>query len=171
VERLPEWRDLYVMLGGAAAALIGLLFVTVSLHAAALSSPRLTHLRALAAHALVCYLLLVLLSILLLIPFQSAGRLGTEIALLGAVALVWLVRFVTTVARSRDRIGVRRAEWARTIGVSGATAAALLAIGCGIAAGVVGLIDSLPIFAVVLLLTAVLTSWDLLLRIPVNAPP
>ncbi len=168
MEQLSEWHDLYVMLGGAAAGLVGLLFVAVSLHAGALSSARLAHVRALAVHALVTYLLLLLLSVLLLIPFQAAVRLGVEIASLGVLALIWLARLVWTVLRHGDHIGVRRAAWVRTFVVSGATALGLVAIGVGIGRGAAGLLDWVPLAAVVLLLTAVLTSWDLLLRIPVD---
>jgi hypothetical protein len=67
----------------------------------------------------VSYLLLLLLSVLLLIPSQSTRRLGMEIALLGVIALCWLVRFIMAVVRSAEHVGVTRVVWLRTFGISG----------------------------------------------------
>ena len=57
---LAEWHGLNVMLGGGAAALLGLLFVVASPHLDVLASPRHVPLRALALHTLIGYLTLLL---------------------------------------------------------------------------------------------------------------
>ncbi|MGA2791995.1 MAG: hypothetical protein ABSE69_00460 [Roseiarcus sp.] len=169
MESLPEWRQLYGLLGGAVAGLIGLLFVAVSVHAAALSSERLWHVRSLAVHALISYLLLLMLAALLLIPNQSALRLGLEIVALGVIGMVRLARFAFRTLRSSVLIGVSRNDWLRTFAVSAATAFGLVAIGVAVAAAAAAsALDYSPLVAVGLLLTAVFTSWDLLLPIPVG---
>jgi len=169
MESLSEWRQLYGLPGGAAAGLIGLLFVAVSVHAAALSSERLWHVRSLAVHALISYLLLLMLAVLLLIPDQSALRLGVEITALGVTGAIWVARFAFRTMRSGVLIGVSEIDWLRTFAASGATALGLVAIGVAIEAGAAATaLDYSPLVAVGLLLTAVFTSWDLLLRIPVG---
>jgi len=168
MERLPEWHDLYVMLGGAAAALIGLLFVSVSLHATTLSSERLWHVRSLAVHALISYLLLLVLAVLLLIPHQSGLRLGLGIMTLGLIGLGWVARFASRIIRGGALVGVRRNDWLRTFAISVASALGLVVIGIGLGSGATALLDYLPVIAVALLLTAVITSWDLLVKIPIG---
>jgi modulator of FtsH protease len=163
---LVEWRELYVMLGGAAAALVGLLFVAVSLHVDTFVAPRAAPLRALALHTLLGYLLLLLLTICLLIPQQSARRLGLELALLGVVGLGWLPILVTRVVGDGAAWTSAWRAWLRTFLVWGSTMVGLLTVAAALTAGEATALDWLPLVAVALLLGAVLTSWDLLLRVP-----
>jgi hypothetical protein len=163
---LAEWRELYVMLGGAAAALIGLLFVAVSLHVNTFAAESAAPLRALALHTLLGYLSLLLLAICLLIPQQSAGRLGLELALLSIVGLGWLPLFVARVVRHGGAWASARTAWLRTFLAWGLTMVGLIASGTGVAVSGATALDWLPLVAVALLLGAVLTSWDLLLRVP-----
>ncbi|HEY0259401.1 MAG TPA: hypothetical protein VGC18_06065 [Lacisediminihabitans sp.] len=77
------WHDLFVMTGGAAAALAGLIFVAVSLnHEAILEIPALP---ALAARTLSILIGLVLLCLVGLTPGQSRAALGIEVLVIGVV--------------------------------------------------------------------------------------
>jgi len=130
-----------------------------------LSLPKLAHVRALAVHALTSYLVLLFLSGCLLIPTQNSTSLAIELASLGVALGVWLAFLVRIVAKAGDVSGPRRSDWLRTFVTSALTAAALVAAGAAtwLSADVMAW---LPLIAAVLLLTAVFTSWDLLLRIP-----
>jgi hypothetical protein len=84
----PEhWHDLFVMLGGASAALAGLVFVGLSLHARAVATDGLYRRRARNLTAGILYLLVA--SIFVLIPGQGHVALGVELIaggiLLGAL--------------------------------------------------------------------------------------
>jgi hypothetical protein len=165
VESLPAWHDLNLMLGGAAATLVGLLFVAASLHLDILADPGHAHLRTLALHTLLEYLFLLILAVCLLIPDQSELRLGVELMILGAAGLVWLPIFVVRVAGRRAGPGPAGHEWLRTFVAWGGTAAGLTGIGAAVAVGMATALAWLPLIDVALLLGAVLTSWDLLLRV------
>ncbi len=83
------WHDFFVMTGGAAAALAGLIFVAVSLnHEAILEIPALP---ALAARTLAILIGLVLLSMVSLAPGQPVTALGLEITTVGLVVAVVLL--------------------------------------------------------------------------------
>ena len=84
----PEhWHDLFVMLGGASAALAGLVFVGLSLHARTVAGDGLYRRRARNLTAGILYLLVA--SMFVLIPGQGNRALGTELIagglLLGAL--------------------------------------------------------------------------------------
>lgn len=81
------WHDFYVMAGGAAAALTGLVVVALSLHAKAIMAHPLFRDRAFAA--IVALLTQVFLAGAVLVPDQSSLALGLEV---GAVAAFWLAR-------------------------------------------------------------------------------
>ena len=83
---LKDWHDLFVVTGGSAAALTGLIFVGVSLNLTKiLSIPKLPN-RALLS--LLLLLTILVLSILFLIPQQSIFILGTEILAIGIIIYV-----------------------------------------------------------------------------------
>ena len=81
----PErWHDLFVMLGGASAALAGLVFVGLSIHARAVAVDPLYRRRARNLTAGILYLTVA--SILVLMPGQSVRALGVEL-IVGGLAI------------------------------------------------------------------------------------
>jgi MFS-type transporter involved in bile tolerance (Atg22 family) len=95
-----EWDTFAVIVGGSAGALVGLLFVAISIHAGRIAES--ADLRGRAAQTLVIFAALLLIALLLAIPEQSQRVLGVEflvLAVLVAVALILLDRL----ARNADR--------------------------------------------------------------------
>ena len=84
---LAGWHDFYVMTGGAAAALTGLVVVALSLHAKAIMAHPLYRDRAFAA--IIALMTQVFLAGAVLVPDQPAVALGVEI---GICAVFWLGR-------------------------------------------------------------------------------
>ena len=90
---MHEWDTFAVVVGGSAGALVGLLFVAISIHAARMAAS--ADLRGRAAQTLVIFAALLLIALLLVIPEQSQRVLGAEFLLLAALvatALIWLDR-------------------------------------------------------------------------------
>ena len=80
----PErWHDLFVMLGGASAALAGLVFVGLSIHARAVAVDSLYRTRARNLTAGILYLTVA--SLFLLMPGQGRDALGVELIVGGVV--------------------------------------------------------------------------------------
>ena len=88
------WHDFYVMAGGAAAALTGLLFVAMSLHSGAIMRHPLYGGRAVAT--LISLMTILFISGAVLIPGQSALAIGIEV---GVFALYHLISSVIQVRR------------------------------------------------------------------------
>lgn len=154
-----EWNDLFVMAGGAAAALAGLIFVAVSLnHEHVLQNPVLP---AIAAQTLGLLIGLVLLSIVVLTPGQPDGVVGVEVLVVG----VGLLAFVLT-ASLRTRQHDVRPWWTASRVLLGATATlpavaagGLLALGCG------GGRYALSLDAATTLAVAAYYAWILLIEV------
>jgi hypothetical protein len=90
---MHEWDNFAVIVGGSAGALVGLLFVAISIHAGRLAES--ADLRARAGQTLVIFAALLLIALLLAIPEQSQRVLGAEflaLAVLVAVGLLYLDR-------------------------------------------------------------------------------
>lgn len=100
-----HWHDLFVMTGGAAAALAGLIFVAVSLnHEQILKAPVLPPL---AAQTLTLLIGLVLQGALVLTPSQPPAALGVEVLVLGVVILVVVVTSIVRTPSKGSRLSWR----------------------------------------------------------------
>jgi CDP-diglyceride synthetase len=93
------WHEYYVMLGSAAAALAGLVFVGLSIHADAVAVDPLHRLRARNLTAGIIYVTAV--AALMLTPGQGRRALGLEL-IAGGLIIGWL--FATPLRRFHDRI-------------------------------------------------------------------
>jgi modulator of FtsH protease len=93
-------HDAFVVLGTSAAALIGLLFVAVSLHLEEVIRTETVHRR---AHNNTCYLLIILIEALLMLVPQPLAVLGAEIVALNAVGFAILWRFVSAFFFRREQ--------------------------------------------------------------------
>jgi hypothetical protein len=109
---MPGWSDFTVVSGGAAAALMGLLFVAVTLRIDAIS--RAPDLRSRAAQTLTLFAVALVAALLLAVPSQPPQIFGTELmalAVLGGVAMIALdkrakrVPHQDPIARVLDRVG------------------------------------------------------------------
>jgi hypothetical protein len=80
---VSAWHDFFVMLGGASAALAGLVFVGLSIHARAVAADPLYRVRARNLTAGIVYVTVV--SALMLAPEQGRTALGVELVIGGAV--------------------------------------------------------------------------------------
>jgi multisubunit Na+/H+ antiporter MnhF subunit len=94
----PDWSNFFVAAAGGSAALTGLVFVGVSISLERiLKIPKIS---GRAVDALSFLLLVLLVSLVCLVPDQSAHAVGIEILLLSAIATVIILRADITLYRS-----------------------------------------------------------------------
>jgi hypothetical protein len=164
---VQSWHDFYVTAGAAAATLVGLLFVGLSLHIRVVVSHQ--DVRSLARVTLTDFVAVLLIALLLLAP---AGAIGSATTVGMWLILIALVSFALTVRSAVDGFRTRRStairlrvllarfgmSWAGYAGVG--FVGVLLAVqdasnGLSVLFGVV----------VILLVVAVRNTWDLLVTV------
>jgi hypothetical protein len=155
---LDPWHDLFVMAGGASAALAGLLFVAVSLNLEHILKYRA--LPTMAAQSVAILIGLVVACVLGLAP-QAVGVFGIEILVLGAGLLVLLV---TTTIRARTP-GDRRVWLAQRLGLALAGVLPMVVGGASLVAGTGGGLFWILAEIVAGLAVATLNAWVLLIEI------
>jgi len=159
---ISAWHDLYVMLGTASAALIGLLFVAASLHLGdVVSNPGF---RVRAYHITLYLLTLLVEAVVILVP-QPVSFLGAELFVLNLVGLLLpLSTFYTFVYKRPDishRGGVK---------MSGVVALSLAYL-LGMAGGIALIKEShwgmylVTVSYTTLLVAVVLRTWSVMLAI------
>jgi hypothetical protein len=113
---LLGWHDFYLASAGAAAALLGLLFVGVSINLGALTAPERVDLRSRASLAFSNLIYVLVLSLSVLIPGQDAKSLAITCAVLGLLALSRVVLRIVHIIRAWSRVAngirtLRRLTW------------------------------------------------------------
>jgi hypothetical protein len=84
-QSVSDWETFYLLTGTAAATLIGLLFIAVSIHIEIFNRKPYSHLSHFAALTFNCFFYVLLISILFLIPNQTPLGLGIPFFLLGVL--------------------------------------------------------------------------------------
>lgn len=155
-----QWENFAVLVGGASAALTGLLFVAVSLNLTRIASSPL--LREAAVKTLIVLLTPLLLTILITVPGQSARLLGLELVamglLTGAVSLI--VRAPPGTEDERQR-----AQLYRIVPPNLVTTALILAAGLSLIAGGGGGLYWVVPAVVTAFLLGVTNAWLLMVRL------
>lgn len=105
---MQGWRDFYELIGGAAATLLGLLFVSMSLNADIILGPAHQHSRRLAEQAFQNYICVMILSLLAVFREMSLRSFGDSLLLTIAVWTVWVAvrifQAMTIVSAGESRI-------------------------------------------------------------------
>jgi len=102
-EYQPElWRELYVMLGTSAAALIGLLFVVASLHLQEIMNNPVHRIR---ARNMTLHLLALLVEATLILTPQPLVALGIELAVINLLGLQLPLRFIYRAFLKNRKLG------------------------------------------------------------------
>jgi hypothetical protein len=161
-EELVLWHDFNVALVTAAAGLLGLLFVALSIHIRAMTDPRNAELRSVARSIFLGYVVTLGFGFLALMP-QTLWAFGLELVALNVAASIPF----TAAARSGLRAtGVgfdRRVTVLQFIAGFGLFAMAI-AGSIGVAVGVTSALYVVAGIAVVALLWGVFNTWELIFR-------
>ncbi|MBS1703424.1 MAG: hypothetical protein JST12_17305 [Armatimonadetes bacterium] len=88
---LKEWQTFYFTLAGATATLMGLLFVSLSLHANQIHDEENSHFLRLARLTFSNYLMLLTLSLQMLVPMRVRPQLIIPMAAVGVIGLFWTI--------------------------------------------------------------------------------
>ena len=97
---LSEWHEFYALLGTAAAALVALLFVAVSVGAIALTPERAGGTRTFVSPVVFHYSNILFLSLVMLVPGQSPRLLGWILVVASLGSLIYSVYTIVRVFRS-----------------------------------------------------------------------
>ena len=156
------WHDFYLATAGASAALLGLLFVGVSINLGTISANERVDLRARSGLAFSNLVYVLVISLLMLIAQQEPHGLGLGLGAISLVGLLRAIRHLVTILRSRHAVRdmrgtLRRIGWT-IIGdvLLAGTAVGLYATGDG------HLLSVLMAAVFILLIGAADVAWEML---------
>jgi hypothetical protein len=161
---MQGWINFYEMIGGAAATLLGLLFVSVSLNADVILGPTHRHSKRLAEQAFQNYLCVLLVSLLVAFPGMSLTALGQSMlwttTIWGAWVVLRMYQVVTGDASGESRVRSLRRYLPTLLGFGALVyAASRMTLRQG------DYTDYVAIGTILLLIAATVVSWELLIRV------
>ena len=160
---MQVWFGFYAVVGGAAATLMGLLFVAVSINAAAILNEAHGHQRRLAEQAFQNYVIVLLVSLVAIFPSLSRPQFGFVTLLVTAVSGFWvLVRLYLTLTKppgATSRMQLLRRQLFSLLGLG-----MLIFAAVRLASNIGDDRNLLATSTIILLLAATRASWLLLLR-------
>src|SRR5436190_23270431 len=122
-----SWHDFYLTAGAAAATLVGLLFVGLSINLDAVTADEGSGLRLLAEQAFSNFLFVLLIALFVLIPNQDAISLTIELSVVGTLGVLRVARRWRSFGRRGDRFGDRLYLF-RRLGIPGLASAGLVVV-------------------------------------------
>jgi hypothetical protein len=162
-EELVLWHDFNVALVTAAAGLLGLLFVALSIHIRTLSAERNAELRSVARTVFLGYVVSLAYGFLALMP-QSLQAFGDEVILLNLAATIPFAAAARSGLRATGVGYDRRVTLVQFAAGFGLFAVALTGA-IGVAVGEIWALYLTAAIAVLSLLWGVFNTWELIFRI------
>lgn len=159
--KINVWHDFYLLVGTAAATLVGLLFIALTLNSDVVRRNELGTARTLARQSFACFINLLTVAGVMLIPDQSPSGVGIPLACIGGFSLLFTVR--SMIARRRRADGGNLGAVLRHTALMILGMGALIAVGIGIWTGHAGGLTWLTVAVLTLLSGASHNAWTLLI--------
>ncbi|MCE9627160.1 MAG: hypothetical protein K8R56_04490 [Candidatus Eisenbacteria bacterium] len=164
MEWIEQWHDFYLMAGTAAVTLAGLLFVALSLHLDQLVEDSHEHLLALGRITLMSFTMILMISLIMLVPPQSARQTGVMMMALAFAGTLFTIR-MTLAAKHHDEAGFTRGMMRKRI-LFPVVAYVLIALsGFGVMNGVPETLYFMIGGICMALGNAAGTSWELIVQV------
>jgi hypothetical protein len=158
---MQAWSTFYEMIGGAAATLLGLLFVAVSVNSEKILGDAHTHSRLLAEQAFQNYFAVLTISLIAFMPGISQTSFGYTVIGMTTAWVIWVVvRAFKSLASAAA--GTSRIMMVRRYLLSFAGFATLLYAGWDMAFNKADDHTNIAVGLLLLLISATLVSWELL---------
>lgn len=165
-DALHGWQNFYFMIGGAAAALVGVLFVAVSLGAHLVSAETATEISTFVTPILFSFLSVLGIACLMLVPTEAPAFIAAGLLAVGAVGLGRVVQVLRGMLRLTTRQVIHRSHWLWHVSLPGLSYALLAGTAAGLLADEPALgLPGVAAAVVMLLFNGIWRSWELVLWI------
>jgi hypothetical protein len=162
IDALHNWQNFYLLVGGAAATLTGLLFVAISLGVTLSIQTEHASARAYVTPAFVHFAIVLFISAFCIMPIQRATVLGVLILFSALVNLIDTGASVRYLWRQWQQSLATSQDWFWRAALPLASSLALIAAGIWLIVDALDALSWLAGVTLVLLAMAIRNAWDLL---------
>ncbi len=158
------WQNFYMLVGTAAATLIGLMFVAVTFGAGLVSSQSTTSARAFLDPPFAHFVTVLVTACLLLVPTMNPTLLGGALLVVTSLRLYALFGIQRRMREAHQRYNdIELSDWLMGVILPALCYAGLLASGAGFLADRAAAFTGLAVVIIVVLLLGVFGAWELMM--------
>ena len=169
IETVESWHDFYMLTGSAAATLIGLIFVAVSLHIDVIATAeRSSDISTLARQTFSNFILILSFAFIFMVPSDTPFGIGIPLLLLGILGIAQTARLYRSFGfrdRSRGQIFNTVQLWRALLIPNTICFLALIFVAVDILQGNTRYLSWMILVIIWLLISATENTWDLMLRV------
>jgi hypothetical protein len=158
------WQNFYLLVGTAAATLIGLMFVAITFGAGLVTAQSAPSARAFLDPPFAHFVTVLFTACLLVCPATSARVLGVALLLVAALRTSALIGVARRMREAHAKYGdIELSDWLMGVVLPGGCYAGLVATGGGFLVGRAEAFSALAVATVAILLIGVFGAWELML--------
>jgi hypothetical protein len=165
-----NWQNFYLLVGGASATLVGLMFVAISLGSNLFTKQNIVSLETFVSPTLIHFVYVLITSAVVLIPTVTTTVLSILLLLVGLISLGLTIKAVPYMHGQYRKRQADMTDWVWYFLIP--SASYLLYVGTGVALlkGVSQAVDGLAWASVLLLVVGIRNAWDLVVTMVLMKP-
>jgi len=160
---LQRWHDSYLLTGGAAAMLVGLMFVAILLGSQLITPQSLPGLRMFATPTIIHFVYVLVIATVAVVPTLTRPPLGIPLAVTGLLSIAPASRAVPFMQEQRRANLIDREDLVWYLVTPSINYLLLGATGIGLLRGAPEALNGLACASIVLLVNGIRNAWDLVL--------
>ena len=165
---LQRWHDFYILSGTAAATLVGLMFVAISLASRLITERSRPALQVFVHPTLIHFIYVLVLASVVMVPTLTRRPLGVLLVLVGLLSFANALRMVPYMRQQQREQETDRADWVDWVWyliVPSVSYLLFVGAGIGLLLGINRALDILAIASILLLVNGIRNAWDMVVWI------
>ena len=168
---LQGWQDFYILAGTAAATLVGLMFVAISLGSRLITQQSMAALRVFLTPTIIHFIYVLVLATVMLIPAVRRMPLGILLVIAGLLSFGRSVSTVPYMLRQHRQQIIDAHDWTWYLIVPSLIYLMFVGTGIGLLLGANQALNGLAFVSILLLVNGVRNAWDMVVWFAVKTDP
>lgn len=170
---LQRWHDFYLLVGGAAATLAGLVFVAISLGSRLITQQSVPALRVFVTPTIIHFIYVLVIATVVVTPAVRRTPLGILLVLVGLLSFGRVLGTIPFLRRQRGENVLDAQDWAWYVAVPSAAYLLFVATGIALLRGTGRALEELALASIMLLVNGIRNAWDMVVwfAVKVESPP
>ena len=164
-EPLRSWQTFYLLVGTAAATLVGLMFVTISLGSRLMTRQSLPALRTYVSPTLIHFIYVLITATVVVIPTVTRTLLGILLLFVGFVSCGRSLSGLPLMRRQHREQSIDMHDWVWYLLAPSASYLLFVATGIGLLLRVSQALNGLALASIVLLVVGIRNAWDMVVHV------
>ena len=170
---LQRWHDFYLLVGAAAATLVGLMFVAISLGSRLITEQSIPGLRVFVTPTIIHFIYVLVIATVIVIPTVTRMPLGILLVLAGLLSFGRVLSTVPYMRQQHRTQVIEKDDWFWYLIAPSVSYLLFVGTGVGLLLGINRAFNGLAFVSILLLVNGIRNAWDMVLwfALKIDPPP